>query len=247
MSREGEPQRRGEQRRGAELRRHILFAAKDVFLETGYERASMDAVAARAGTSKRSLYAHFESKDKLFLAVLDFVRELYLRRLQTPDAYAADPVQAVTLFCARFQQLIAWEPQVRTSRLSIAAAERLPGSSAAYFDGMFASSYQRLSDYLAGQYGMGQRPARRWPRTCWPAPCCPGCCARCSASRTRSRTRRTRPRWPRTSTWPRSANWSPARWLTAPPRASRGLARGGGCTSAAGWLTRPPAVPRRTR
>lgn len=156
MSREGEPQRRGEQRRGAELRRHILFAAKDVFLETGYERASMDAVAARAGTSKRSLYAHFESKDKLFLAVLDFVRELYLRRLQTPDAYAADPVQAVTLFCARFQQLIAWEPQVRTCRLSIAAAERLPGSSAAYFDGIFASSYQRLSDYLAGQYGMGQ-------------------------------------------------------------------------------------------
>jgi AcrR family transcriptional regulator len=161
MSREGEPQRqgeqrRGEQRRGAELRRHILFAAKDVFLETGYERASMDAVAARAGTSKRSLYAHFESKDKLFLAVLDFVRELYLRRLQTPDAYAADPVQAVTLFCARFQQLIVWEPQVRTCRLCIAAAERLPGSSAAYFDGMFASSYQRLSDYLAGQYGMDQ-------------------------------------------------------------------------------------------
>ena len=68
MSREGEPQRRGE-RAGAELRRHILFVAKDVFLEAGYERASMDTVAARAGTSKRSLYAHFESKDKLFLAV----------------------------------------------------------------------------------------------------------------------------------------------------------------------------------
>jgi AcrR family transcriptional regulator len=151
MSREREPQLRG-----AELRRHILFAAKDVFLEAGYERASMDAVAARAGTSKRSLYAHFESKDKLFLAVLDFVRELYLRRLQTPDAYAANPVEAVTLFCARFQQLIVWEPQVRTCRLCIAAAERLPSSSAAYFDGMFASSYQRLSDYLAGQYGMGQ-------------------------------------------------------------------------------------------
>jgi AcrR family transcriptional regulator len=151
MSRAGEPQRRG-----AELRRHILFAAKDVFLETGYERASMDAVAAHAGTSKRSLYAHFESKDKLFLAVLDFVRELYLRRLKTPDAYAADPAEAVTLFCARFQQLIVWETQVRTCRLSIAAAERLPGSSAAYFDGMFASSYQRLSDYLTRQYAMDQ-------------------------------------------------------------------------------------------
>src|ERR1700743_2691719 len=108
-----ERRRRGEQRRGAELRRHILFAAKDVFLSQGYERASMDAVAARAGTSKRSLYAHFESKDKLFLAVLELIGELYLDRLRTPAAYAADPPEAVTLFCGRFLQLMAWEPQVQ--------------------------------------------------------------------------------------------------------------------------------------
>jgi AcrR family transcriptional regulator len=152
MSREDDPPRRGEQRRGAQLRRHILFVAKDVFLETGYERASMDAVAVRAETSKRSLYAHFESKDKLFLAVLDFIRELYLRRLQTPDAYAADPAEAVTLFCGRFLQLMVWEPQLRTARLSIAEAERLPGSSNAYFDAIFTSTYQRLAGYLATHY-----------------------------------------------------------------------------------------------
>ncbi|MGP7999402.1 MAG: TetR/AcrR family transcriptional regulator [Streptosporangiaceae bacterium] len=154
MSQDGGPRRRGEQRRGEELRRHILLVAKDVFLETGYERASMDTVAERAGTSKRSLYAHFESKDKLFLAVLDLIRELYLGRLRTPDAYAADPVEAVTLFCGRFLQLMTWEPQVRTCRLSIAEAERLPGSSNAYFDAMFASTYQRLSGYLADRYAM---------------------------------------------------------------------------------------------
>ena len=154
MSQGGEPRRRGEQRRGEELRRHILFVAKDVFLETGYERASMDTVALRAGTSKRSVYAHFESKDKLFLAVLDFIRELYLGRLKTPDAYAGDPAEAVTLFCGRFLQLMVWEPQVRTCRLSIAEAERLPGSSNAYFDAMFGSTYGRLSAYLAEQYTM---------------------------------------------------------------------------------------------
>ncbi|GAA4621224.1 TetR/AcrR family transcriptional regulator [Actinoallomurus vinaceus] len=136
------------------MRRHILFVAKDVFLETGYERASMDTVAARAGTSKRSLYAHFESKDKLFLAVMDLVRELYLARLRTPDAYAEDPAEAVTLFCGRFLQLMAWEPQVRTCRLSIAEAERLPGSSNAYFDAIFAGTYERLSVYLAERYAM---------------------------------------------------------------------------------------------
>jgi AcrR family transcriptional regulator len=121
-----EPRRRGEQRRGAELRRHILFTAKDVFLSQGYERASMDTVAAQAGTSKRSLYAHFESKDKLFAAVLDLVRELYLGRLRTPGAYADEPLEAVTLFCGRFLQLMTWEPQVLTGRLTIAEAERLP-------------------------------------------------------------------------------------------------------------------------
>ncbi|MEW2516856.1 TetR/AcrR family transcriptional regulator [Actinacidiphila alni] len=141
------------QRRGEELRRHILLTAKDVFLETGFERASMDAVAARAGTSKRSLYAHFESKDKLFLAVLDLVRELYLDRLRTPDAYADEPAEAVALFCGRFLQLMTWESQLRTCRLSITAAERLPGSSRAYYDAVFATTHERLTVYLAEKYG----------------------------------------------------------------------------------------------
>jgi hypothetical protein len=90
----------------------------------------------------------------LFLAVLDLIRELYLGRLKTPDAYAEDPAEAVTLFCGRFLQLMVWEPQVRTCRLSIAEAERRPGSSNAYFDAIFATTYQRLSVYLAGQYAM---------------------------------------------------------------------------------------------
>lgn len=146
--------REGAQRRGAELRRHILFEAKEVFLTTGYERASMDTVAARAGTSKRSLYAHFESKDKLFLAVLDLVRELYLGSLRTPEVYADEPGEAVTRFCGRFLQLTTWEPQVRTCRLSITEAERLPASAQAYFDALFGGTRERLAAYLTEAYGM---------------------------------------------------------------------------------------------
>ena len=149
-----QPADRAEQRRGEELRRHILLAAKDVFLETGFERASMDAVAARAKSSKRSVYAYFESKDKLFLAVLDLVRELYLGQLKTPDAYAEDPLEAVTLFCGRFLQLMLWESQLRTCRLSIAEAERLPGSSSAYFDAIFATTQERLSVYVSERYAL---------------------------------------------------------------------------------------------
>ncbi len=150
------PRRTGTQRRGEELRRHILFVAKDVFLESGYERASMDTVAARAGTSKRSLYAHFENKDKLFLAILELVRELYLGHLKTPDAYADEPTEAVTLFCGRFLQLMVWEPQLRTCRLTIAEAERLPASADTYHEAMFTTTHERLSTYLADQYELDQ-------------------------------------------------------------------------------------------
>ncbi|MCA1218360.1 TetR/AcrR family transcriptional regulator [Streptomyces sp. 8L] len=152
MSQDSRPRRPAQQRRGEELRRHILVTAKDVFLETGYERASMDTVASRAQTSKRSLYAHFANKDNLFLAVLDFARELYLEKLRTPDAYAERPAEAVTLFCARFLQLMVWEPQVRTCRLSIAEAERLPGSSSAYYEAIFISTHERLVAYLDERY-----------------------------------------------------------------------------------------------
>lgn len=135
-------------RRGDELRRHILFTAKDVFLELGFERASMDTVATRAATSKRSLYAHFESKDKLFVAVVELVSELYLDRLGTPDGYAEDPPEAVVLYCGRFLQMLLWETALRACRLFIAEAERLPVAAARYHEAIFATPQERLAAFL---------------------------------------------------------------------------------------------------
>jgi AcrR family transcriptional regulator len=136
-------------RRGDKLREHILWTAKDVFLELGFERASMDVVAARAATSKRSLYAHFESKDRLFLAVVDLVRELYLGRLKTPDDYGQDTADAVVLFCGRVLQLLLWQPALRTCRMSIAEAERLPEASARYYAAIFHTPHARLAAFLS--------------------------------------------------------------------------------------------------
>jgi AcrR family transcriptional regulator len=50
-------------KRSGTLRENILWAAPDVFLESGYDRASMDVVASRAKTTKRTLYAHFANKE----------------------------------------------------------------------------------------------------------------------------------------------------------------------------------------
>jgi AcrR family transcriptional regulator len=114
----------------------------------------MDVVAARAATSKRSVYAHFENKDALFLAVVSLVRELYLGSLGAPDDYAEDRAEAVVLFCGRFLQLLLWEPALRTCRLAIAEAERLPEASAKYYDAIFRTTHERLTSYMCDRYGL---------------------------------------------------------------------------------------------
>lgn len=49
-----------------EKREQIFQAAVAEFQERGFRDASMDRVSSRAGASKRTVYKHFESKEKLF-------------------------------------------------------------------------------------------------------------------------------------------------------------------------------------
>lgn len=53
-----------------EKRGAILQAAATLFLEQGFERTSVDAIAARAGVSKLTVYSHFDGKEGLFRALI---------------------------------------------------------------------------------------------------------------------------------------------------------------------------------
>ncbi len=57
-------------------RRDILEAAAPIFGDEGYERASIDAIAGRAGVSKPTVYSHFGGKEQLFReSVADSARQ----------------------------------------------------------------------------------------------------------------------------------------------------------------------------
>jgi AcrR family transcriptional regulator len=144
-------------RRGDQLREHILWIAKDVFLEMGFERASMDVVAARAETSKRSLYAHFESKEKLYLAVIDLVRGLFLSRLKMPGDYSEKPAEALTMFCGRYLEILLYQSSIQMCRVSMAETARFPQGAAQHFDVMFTEVHTRLSAYLKTTFGLSAR------------------------------------------------------------------------------------------
>jgi AcrR family transcriptional regulator len=144
-------------RRGDKLREHILEVAKDVFLEMGFERASMDVVASRAETSKRSLYAHFESKEKLFLAVIELVRGQMFSRLKTPGEYSQKPAEALVIFCGRYLEILLYHRSIQMSRVNIAETARFPEGAVQYFDVLFTQVHSRLSAYLKKTFELSAR------------------------------------------------------------------------------------------
>ena len=76
-----------------ERRDEILEAAREVFAERGYQKASMREIARRAGITQAALYYHFENKEDLLIIILeqfsnDFYQSLLgcMTRAQGPEA-----------------------------------------------------------------------------------------------------------------------------------------------------------------
>ncbi|WP_252106031.1 MULTISPECIES: TetR/AcrR family transcriptional regulator [unclassified Halomonas] len=54
-------------------RQYILDAALDAFAKVGFEGATVEAIALKAGLTKAGFYAHFASKEALFEALLEAI------------------------------------------------------------------------------------------------------------------------------------------------------------------------------
>jgi AcrR family transcriptional regulator len=65
------PQRLSRKESQQQTRARLLEAAAQVFSRRGYYAASIDDVAAEAGFSKGAVYSNFESKEELFLALIE--------------------------------------------------------------------------------------------------------------------------------------------------------------------------------
>ncbi len=109
----------------------IVRAALEVFLREGYARASVDAIAASAGVSKRTIYDYYGDKEQLFLSTLQETkdaqaaagRELLDRTLGQVD----DIEEALTAFGREFAGEIARSAErAAVMRLTIAEASHFP-------------------------------------------------------------------------------------------------------------------------
>jgi TetR/AcrR family transcriptional repressor of mexJK operon len=102
----------------------ILAAAKGMFCSQPYDTVTMEAVAARAGVSKMTVYSHFADKETVFETVVTVVSDQMMNAMAGPDHADAPLVERLTAIGIAFLTMVL-DAQVRTISLTLPAA--LPG------------------------------------------------------------------------------------------------------------------------
>lgn len=111
----------------------IIAAATDLFTRSGYGAVSMDAIAAKAGVSKRTVYSHFPGKDVLFAAVMTRHCGVIAGDAWTMDP-EVEPREMLVDRGRRFLKLITSPEAVALFRTVTAEAERFPELGRAFFE-----------------------------------------------------------------------------------------------------------------
>jgi AcrR family transcriptional regulator len=132
----------------ARTRASLLESAEKVFARRGMEHASIDEVAQAAGFTKGAFYANFESKEELFLAMLDRHFAEHAERIDRTMATDQEPEEQAREGGVGFMREIASDPEW----------ERLFFEFAAYaarndtFRAELVARYRGLRDRMAELY-----------------------------------------------------------------------------------------------
>lgn len=89
------------------IRNSILSAASSLFEKYGYDKTSMDEIAAAAHKAKASIYYHFSGKPEIFRTVLNNEMEEVIRRLkQITEAYPDPQTQLIAYLKSRMEVIL---------------------------------------------------------------------------------------------------------------------------------------------
>lgn len=83
------PARNKHQARTQDTQAKILDAAEAVFAEQGFEKTQLEQVATRAGFTRGAIYAHYSSKEDLFLALVE--QRVYLKFMTVHERMTQEP------------------------------------------------------------------------------------------------------------------------------------------------------------
>lgn len=123
---------------GRETETRILDAAEQTFARLGFAGASTQEIAEQAGVTKAMIHYYFDSKERLYRAVLDRILfELY-RLVQDSTISSDDRVTRLDVFVRGFFDYVARHPHF--GRLTYMGS----GDEGRYFDNLVTTFFQPL-------------------------------------------------------------------------------------------------------
>ena len=147
--------------------RQLLQVAEEVIAERGFQAASMDEIAVRAGVTKPVLYDHFGSKDGLLAAVIARAGGQLREAVQRAVTDAEGPEEELARGVHAYFEFIEEHAPTWSSLLGEAAA--MTAAAGAVEEIRKAAPERTAKGVKAPGAGMRSRPAKRHNREGWGA------------------------------------------------------------------------------
>jgi AcrR family transcriptional regulator len=131
-------------------RRQILDGARKVFLNLGFDGASMGEIARACGVSKGTLYVYFADKNRLFEAI---VEEESIEQGKMAFSFDLDRDVETTLgeFGRDYLKLLCRPGGGSAIRTVMAIAERMPEVGRRFYEKVLEKNISQLAAYLAAR------------------------------------------------------------------------------------------------
>jgi len=136
-------------------RRQILDGAMRVFLDKGFDAASMSEIARASGVSKGTLYVYFEDKQTLFDAIVQERCHIHAERVFEFDHTDHAVEEVLSRLGVDFATVMCRPQNFSGVRAVIAIAERMPELGRRFYETGPLLAINKLAAYLDAQVAAG--------------------------------------------------------------------------------------------
>src|SRR4051812_8954362 len=137
-------------------RKQIIDGARRVFIEMGFDAASMNDITREAGVSKGTIYVYFANKEELFEALIEEERCSIFNDLYQALEQGGEFRETLIRYGTALATKITSDKVTRAQRTVIGICERIPELGARFYERGPKNGHARLMEFLERAIGSGE-------------------------------------------------------------------------------------------
>ncbi len=134
----------------------VLEAARAVFLSHGFSAATTDMIQREAGVSKSTVYAHYPTKDALFIAVIESECSAFIASVQDIRFYPGGLRETLSRLARAYLKLLLSPSSLALFRVIIAETARFPHLANTFYQMGPAAMNAKVAGLLAHAVESGE-------------------------------------------------------------------------------------------